>query len=289
MSDLRIDDTTGDLIIEEGNLLLNEGIESVRQFLRARLRTFLGDWLLDRSVGVPYIEEIFVKNPNPTILDSIFKREILNTPGVVELLEFEMTLDSELRKLSLDFKARTLDGIIIFSENYQWLRKKFKHALSLRDLGYKVKTGTIVWNQHKQKLTNDIDETIPLLWAHNIQNNDLAIPFNETKKPQYIHYPIYDTGPSIIVNRITGASSKATLKAAIVPEGMKYLGENHLNIVYKDSDRNSNLLLPNEYSKLSLEDIHKVIISKETIEVMRNITGNTQISKTELELLLPIY
>jgi adenine-specific DNA-methyltransferase len=66
---------------------------------------------------------------------------------------------------------------------------------------------------------------------------------------------------------------------------MKYVGENHINIIYKDNNYNNDLL--NSYN-MSLEKIHKTIISEHTMEIMRNITGNTQISKTELELLLPI-
>ncbi|MFW5800057.1 MAG: HsdM family class I SAM-dependent methyltransferase [Spirochaetota bacterium] len=181
------------------------------------------------------------------------------------------------------------NGIVIFSENYKLLREKYKNTVSLRDLGYRVKTGTIVWNQHKEKLTNDSKGTIPLIWSHNIQNNLLTLPFNQDKKPQYIHYPVYDTGPSIVVNRVTGLVSKAKLKAALIPDGMIYVGENHLNIIYKDNYNNNEYLFKiNDKPKLSLERIHKQIISEDTINIMRNITGNTQISKTELELLLPL-
>lgn len=180
------------------------------------------------------------------------------------------------------------NGIVIFSQNYKLLYEKFKNTYSLKDLGYKAKTGTIVWNQHKEKLTNKKEGNIPLLWSHNIQDNKLVVPYNQEKKPQYINYPTFDKGPSIIVNRITGTASKACLKSAIVPKDMKYVGENHINIIYKDNNYNTDLLSSMNSTSMSLEEIHKSIISEETIKIMRNITGNTQISKTELELLLPI-
>lgn len=180
------------------------------------------------------------------------------------------------------------NGILIFSENYKLLKEKYKNTISLKDLGYKVKTGNVVWNQHKEKLTNDSNGTIPLLWSHNIQNNKLLIPFKHNKKPQYINYHTFDVGPSIIVNRITGASSKAILKAAVVPKGMKYIGENHINIIYKDNNSNTDISKSEKSYDISLLEIYKTIISENTMEIMRNITGNTQISKTELELLLPI-
>jgi adenine-specific DNA-methyltransferase len=181
------------------------------------------------------------------------------------------------------------NGIMLFSEEYNQLRKLYEETFSLRDLGYRVKTGTIVWNQHKDKLTNDPNGAIVLLWSHNIQNNKLVVPFNEDKKPQYIRYPVYDNGPAVVVNRVTGTVSKTRLKSAIVPVGMKYLGENHINIIYKDSSSSDgNLFKVNDMPKMSIEQIHKALSSEESIQTIMKISGNTQLSKTELEMLFPI-
>lgn len=180
------------------------------------------------------------------------------------------------------------NGILIFSENFKLLKEKYKNTLSLKNLGYKAKTGSIVWNKHKDKLTNDKNGAVPLLWSHNIQNNKLVIPFKHERKPQYINYPVYDKGPSIIVNRIIGAGSKSYLKAALVPPDMKYVGENHVNIIYKDDNYNTDMINTANKYDITLDYIYRTIISEDTIKIMRNVTGNTQISKTELENLLPI-
>ena len=44
----------------------------------------------------------------------------------------------------------------------------------------------------------------------------------------------------------------------------------------------------NANQNYSLEDIFKALQDKTNIKIMRLISGNTQISKTELERLLPI-
>jgi len=92
-----------------------------------------------------------------------------------------------------------------------------------------------------------------------------------------------------VVNRVTGTASKAKLKAAIIPSGMRYLAENHINLIYKSSIEIAEPHLDKDLPDLSLEQLHQAIIHPTTIEIMRSVTGNTQISKTELERLLPVF
>jgi len=116
MSDLSIVQSTRELILEDGDLIMTDGIEAIQQHLAQRLRTFLAEWFLDRRVGVPYYEQILIKNPNPSALDTIFKSVILNTPGIQELLEFDIQIDDQTRELTLEFRANTIDGEIDFTE-----------------------------------------------------------------------------------------------------------------------------------------------------------------------------
>lgn len=116
MSDLAIDRLTGDLILEDGDLQLNEGLESIRQNLQARLSFFLGEWFLDVDAGVPYYQDVLRKNPDPVVLDGLFKEAILGTPGVIGLDEFDMQLDTSARLFKLVFRARTTDGPIDFEQ-----------------------------------------------------------------------------------------------------------------------------------------------------------------------------
>jgi len=116
MSDIALDSITGDISIIEGVIALNDENTAIAQHLRSRLRTFFGEWFLDISVGVPYFEQILIKNPNPVSVDSILKKEILETDGILELLTFDLDLNPTTRELTLTFQARTITGSVDFSE-----------------------------------------------------------------------------------------------------------------------------------------------------------------------------
>lgn len=113
MSDLKLG-ADGDLEIKNGDLQLTKSDDAVRQHLQQRLRTFLGEWFLDLDVGVPYFQDILVKNPNINQIDGILKQKILTTPGVVELLSFTMDFDQTVRSLSIEFEYTSYSGEINF-------------------------------------------------------------------------------------------------------------------------------------------------------------------------------
>lgn len=116
MSDLKLDQVSGDLVVENGDLVLTTGEDAIRQHVQQRLRTFLGEWFLDTGVGVPWFQDILKKNPNPQIVDGLIQNEIIQTPGVVELLKYESDFDRSLRKLSVSVQFRTVTGVINFEE-----------------------------------------------------------------------------------------------------------------------------------------------------------------------------
>lgn len=172
------------------------------------------------------------------------------------------------------------NGITIFTEDKNFLNKSYKNTISLKDIGYTVKTGSIIWNEHKEKLTNDKNNSTLLIWASNINNGKIIIGYTKGK-PQYIKNVSNDLiikSRVVVVNRITGSSKEINIKAAMVNE-KEFVCENHVNVIYMSKNANCNY---------SLEDILKALQDKTNIKVMRLISGNTQISKTELERLLPI-
>ena len=89
MSDITLD-TDGDILVTGSDLTLTTGADAIKQHLSQRLKTFYGEWFLNAEQGVPYLQQVLKKNPDMTVLDSIFKREILNTPGILQLTEFSL-------------------------------------------------------------------------------------------------------------------------------------------------------------------------------------------------------
>lgn len=113
--DFLADPETGDIAIVNGDFALVTGVDETVQFLIQRLKLFLGEWFLDETLGLPYFDEVFVKNPDPIALDSIFKTYILKSPGVLELTAFSLDFDTPTRTLSIRGTIRALDGEADFS------------------------------------------------------------------------------------------------------------------------------------------------------------------------------
>jgi hypothetical protein len=114
MADLRIDTATGDVLIEEGEALLTSGIDSIRQHLEIRLRSFRGEWFLDERIGVSYFTDVFKKNPDQTVLNAVFAKIILDTPGVISLNSLTFNLETD-RRLLVEFRATTEAGVLDYS------------------------------------------------------------------------------------------------------------------------------------------------------------------------------
>lgn len=171
------------------------------------------------------------------------------------------------------------NDITIFTEDKLFLNKAYKDTISLKEIGYSVKTGSIAWNKYKENLTESKNNAIPLIYSSNIVNGNIVIP--NKRKLQYIKNISEDLiikEEVIAVNRITGSHKNINIKSAIVKE-REFVCENHVNIIYPLKNHNKNY---------SLEDIYNALNYETNIKVLSLITGNTQVSKTELERLLPI-
>lgn len=182
------------------------------------------------------------------------------------------------------------NGVLIFSEGAKYLQRVFKDKMTLHDLNYQVRTGRLVWNKNKNLLTDNPKEGIPLIWAHNITEEGLDFPVINGK-PQYVKRKDFDVGPAIVVNRITGTVKKSKLKAGFIPSGMKFIAENHVNVIFPPSKQEQikmDFVSSQPKKNLPIKNIVKQISSIRGLRVIKNITGNTQISKNELEKLFPI-
>jgi hypothetical protein len=105
----------GDIVIENNDLVLVQGVDETSQNLLANLQTFQGEWFKDTSVGVPYMQDIFVKGTPVNIISGIFKDTIAKTDGVEEINEFELDYDNQTRQLLVKAKVTSKDGDIVLS------------------------------------------------------------------------------------------------------------------------------------------------------------------------------
>jgi hypothetical protein len=86
-----------------------EGRDAIRQHLTNRLRFFHGEWFLDQRQGLPYYERVLIKNPDTNALRTLFRRAIVETPGIAAVDKLELTVASD-RTASLTFEAALDSG-----------------------------------------------------------------------------------------------------------------------------------------------------------------------------------
>jgi hypothetical protein len=101
----QLDAVTGDLSLPLKEV--TDPLGSIAQAVRIRLQFFLGEWFLDLSVGVPYFEQILIKNPDVRNVQGLIRKEILATPGVLSLLALKLVYDSAGRELTVTYTANT--------------------------------------------------------------------------------------------------------------------------------------------------------------------------------------
>lgn len=171
----------------------------------------------------------------------------------------------------------------LFLEDPGALAKLLDGHATLAELGCDIRTGRCVWNQKKELLRREPGEgAAPLIWAHNVgAAGALEWQPDHPKRPQYVVEASPDVGPAVVVNRITGTVKTGALRAALVPPGVRFVAENHVNVV-----RIRQPLLGK--GAIALEAIAAGLRSPRAAEALRLLTGNTQLSKTELEHLIPV-
>jgi len=109
-------DINADISISGRDFVPVSGVDAIRQHMEIRLRTFLGEWFLDTTVGVPYIQEVFsTKIPDTDLIRSIIRREVIKTPGVLSADTLGVSLDTATRNLTIELDATTTDGNVTIS------------------------------------------------------------------------------------------------------------------------------------------------------------------------------
>jgi hypothetical protein len=111
MQDIALD-STNDLNIVEGDLVIITESNLISQNLKIRLLTFYGEFFRDTRKGVRYFEDILVKSPSLPKIETLLKNEILGTEGVNKLLSFALVYDASIRRATVSFSVDTTFGIV---------------------------------------------------------------------------------------------------------------------------------------------------------------------------------
>lgn len=111
MKDLLLEENTNNLDIVNFDLALTSGnAQFIQQKLFIKLKTVLGEWYLNTTVGLPWFTEIAKKNPDIDLIEDLIRAEILAESLVEEITEFTILYDNSVRELSVSFIVKLVDG-----------------------------------------------------------------------------------------------------------------------------------------------------------------------------------
>ena len=85
----------------DGHLVIVTNAEAVGQHASQRLQAFEGEWFLDTTAGVPWLERILGRKVDLPLAESVMKAEIMDTDGVTGIEAFDLRFDHKPRRLNL--------------------------------------------------------------------------------------------------------------------------------------------------------------------------------------------
>ena len=102
-----------------GDLALNAGVidgpSYLAQRINCRLKFFLGEWFLDRRLGVPYYRDVLRKGADHNVVRSVLLKVVATTPGVSTVDEFLVGAGERPRSLAVGFSCTSVTGAVISS------------------------------------------------------------------------------------------------------------------------------------------------------------------------------
>jgi hypothetical protein len=104
-------DATGDIIIDStGDLPLVTGPDAIAQDANLRVALFVGEWPLDRRVGIDYRNLIFGRKPPDAVIRSIYDEVLRTTAGVTAVNQLTINFNRRTRALEVRAAVQTKEG-----------------------------------------------------------------------------------------------------------------------------------------------------------------------------------
>lgn len=110
MRTLASDNINGLLLSTTKSLFLNQDLDALRDKVTQRLRFFLGEWFLDTTQGVPYLQQIFATTTNTSLIVSILNNEILKESDVTSIESSSNEYNSVTREFFYSATLNTIYG-----------------------------------------------------------------------------------------------------------------------------------------------------------------------------------
>ena len=100
------------LLTKDGDLSLCENADislthSIRQAVRIRLLWFFEEWRFAPPFGVPYFEEVLIKNPNVERIRRRIRDEIRTADGVIDVKNTRVDINPQTRAARISMNITT--------------------------------------------------------------------------------------------------------------------------------------------------------------------------------------
>ncbi|MCX4355349.1 MAG: hypothetical protein OSJ43_03880 [Oscillospiraceae bacterium] len=100
------------LLDKNGDILVSDTADitpkySVRQDVKIRLQWFFEEWRFAPEYGLPYFDEVFIKNPNLDRIAQIIREEAAKVTDVTEVRDVRVTYDKTTRSAAISFTIIT--------------------------------------------------------------------------------------------------------------------------------------------------------------------------------------
>lgn len=109
--DLLMDDTG--VVLRGGDWAFAVDREGIQHRISQVLKTIAGEWFLDEDYGIPYFDQILIKNPNLPAVQDTFRRALLSVRGVSSVERLTLSLDTTDRTLRVNWAVLTDLGLLV--------------------------------------------------------------------------------------------------------------------------------------------------------------------------------
>jgi hypothetical protein len=112
MKDLLLEQQSNTFVVEDNRWRFTETrLEYVSQKIRHTISVFLGEWFMDRTIGIPYIPgEDVDKDMHRRMIETALQVRIGEVVGVEKFWSFSSSLDKATRILTVEFTVQLDSG-----------------------------------------------------------------------------------------------------------------------------------------------------------------------------------
>lgn len=104
----KLDDSTNDLTIQNGSLVLTNGADEIKQRILVTLRHEYGEYFLNTDDGVPWYEGL-LGSSDRVVAESILRFVILSVPGVVSIIGMSTSFVNRSLSFSCQVEVQTIE------------------------------------------------------------------------------------------------------------------------------------------------------------------------------------